>query len=813
MVEQTPSAVADRSAAVSQFANLVERHVDALLQRWVSGVQHGHDLKSSSPARLREQLPSLLRSLIEALRRGSTLGAEAPAGAADAPRRFGFDVQGLVREYGLLGGVLLDLAEESGAAMSPAEVRVFTDFMAAAVADGVAAHAHFRADTDRTDEAAANQAQGDQRRAEAGRDRLHAQSQAERDASELERLQDLLREAPVPICIFEGPLLTFTFANSAYRATVGGRELVGKPLLDALPEVRGQGFDALLAGVMSSGEPYFGNEMPVRIANLSESETRYFSFVYQPRRNSAGAVNSVLVVGTDVTAQVQARKRVEAESEAVGRSEERLRRLIEATGAGTWDLDLVTQLVTADPPLRALHGFPPDGPFSLEAAVATIDPADQPRIRAAIEAALDPKGSRRYLTEYCVTDSSGHPRWIEARGRAYFDATGRPSELLGTAVDITARKEAELAREGLLAALEAQPFLQVCVLEGPRQVVKLVNAEYRANVAGGRDIVGKPVLDMFPELAGQGFDLLMKQVLETGEPYIGREVSTRLDTGTGVLEERFFNFVVQPVRGPHGTVDTLLNISHDVTHFVRARRALEGIAAQEKERAGFERQLIGIVSHDLRNPLSTIRMGAALLLRQEDLAPTSRKTVLRIQATLERMVRLVNDLLDFTQVRLGSGLPIVRAPMNLHSVVYQAAEELQMTFPDREIKIEAEGDGQGLWDRERLGQVALNLITNALKYSPPDAAVRVSTRADGDRVELQIFNPGEPIAPDALPRIFQPMQRGSSDADPSGRSVGLGLYIVKHIVDALDGTIAFTSSAGAGTTFTLSLPRGPRPPA
>lgn len=161
--------------------------------------------------------------------------------------------------------------------------------------------------------------------------------------------------------------------------------------------------------------------------------------------------------------------------------------------------------------------------------------------------------------------------------------------------------------------------MQVCVLEGPKHVVKLMNAEYRKNVAGGRDIVGTPVLDAFPELAGQGFDVLMREVLASGVPYIGREVPTRLDPGTGVVEERFFNFVVQPVRGRHGTMDTLLNMSHDVTHFVESRRVLEGSAAREKDRADFERQLIGIVSHDLRNPLSTIGMGVSLHLDDPEL--------------------------------------------------------------------------------------------------------------------------------------------------------------------------------------------------
>lgn len=316
-----------------------------------------------------------------------------------------------------------------------------------------------------------------------------------------------------------------------------------------------------------------------------------------------------------------------------------------------------------------------------------------------------------------------------------------------------------------------------------------------------------PVLDAFPELAGAGFDTLMRGVLETGVPYIGREVATAIDVPGRGNEVRFFNFVVQPVRGPSGAFDTPLNISHGVTEVVAARARLERDGESDRTRATFERQLIGIVSHDLRNPLSAIRMGVGLLLRQEDLHPKSLKAATRLHGMVERMVRLVNDLLDFTQARVGAGMPIHRAPMNMHSVVRQVAEEVQMTFPERTIVIEAEGDGDGEWDHDRIAQVALNLVTNALKYSPDDHAIRVATRADGDRVVMPIFNAGAPIAAALLPHLFKAMQRGEGTVGPQTRSVGLGLFIVKHIVDAHGGTIEVASVEGEGTTFTLALPR------
>jgi signal transduction histidine kinase len=134
-------------------------------------------------------------------------------------------------------------------------------------------------------------------------------------------------------------------------------------------------------------------------------------------------------------------------------------------------------------------------------------------------------------------------------------------------------------------------------------------------------------------------------------------------------------------------------------------------------------------------------------------------------------------------------------------------EEVQASFPERDLVVTAQGNGQGAWDADRMAQVVTNLVSNALKYSPPDTPVSVRTRGDGDQVELEVHNEGAPIPPEALGRLFQPMQRASSQGDTAGRSVGLGLYIVDRIVQAHGGTIAVKSTEGEGTTFTVRLPR------
>jgi signal transduction histidine kinase len=246
----------------------------------------------------------------------------------------------------------------------------------------------------------------------------------------------------------------------------------------------------------------------------------------------------------------------------------------------------------------------------------------------------------------------------------------------------------------------------------------------------------------------------------------------------------------------------------------RARQRAEALADELRERAGFEQQLIGIVSHDLRTPVSAILLGVTGLLRGEELSVRQTKSVMRIQSSAERAHRMIRDLLDFTQARLAGGIRIERRAMDLHALIQGVLEEIQAAHDGRELRFRRDGDGRGEWDPDRLGQVVQNLVTNALKYSPAGTPVRIETHAGEEGgVTLSVHNEGAPIPSGMLGRIFHPLQRASGEVDKAGRSIGLGLYIVKQVVDAHGGTVSVESSAGAGTTFTVWLPRHASPAA
>jgi sigma-B regulation protein RsbU (phosphoserine phosphatase) len=265
-------------------------------------------------------------------------------------------------------------------------------------------------------------------------------------------------------------------------------------------------------------------------------------------------------------------------------------------------------------------------------------------------------------------------------------------------------------------------------------------------------------------------------------------------------------------------------VAHDIAAFVArdrdryerelllSRKRLEEMVAEAttlqavaNDRALLAEEMIGIVSHDLRNPLSSISLGSALLARGE-LSEGQQRTLQRVVRSTERANRLIADLLDFTQARIGRALSVSLETIDVHEAVAHAVDELAHVYPGRALRHLREGQGASPADANRLAQLVGNLVSNAMVYGKPDAAVTVTSRIDATSFSIAVHNDGAPIPQEIQTRIFQPMTRGTT-ASSAARSVGLGLFIVREIAKAHGGTAAVASSADAGTTFTAVFPR------
>jgi sigma-B regulation protein RsbU (phosphoserine phosphatase) len=242
----------------------------------------------------------------------------------------------------------------------------------------------------------------------------------------------------------------------------------------------------------------------------------------------------------------------------------------------------------------------------------------------------------------------------------------------------------------------------------------------------------------------------------------------------------------------------LIGVLQDVTESHAQRRAAE-------DRALFAEQTLGIVGHDLRNPLSAIQMSAEVLATRRLEPETQRAVVDRIRSSTRRANRLIADLLDFTRARNGKMLTVARAPVDGHAIARDIVAELSAAHPARALTHEPLADGRLDADGDRIAQALGNLIANALTYGLPESPVTVRTIGLDAVVRFEVHNQGKPIPPERRPRLFEPMTRGQDAGDL--RSVGLGLYIVREIALAHGGSADCVSGAEQGTSFHFDLPR------
>jgi PAS domain S-box-containing protein len=268
-----------------------------------------------------------------------------------------------------------------------------------------------------------------------------------RIATEGERLRELFHQAPGFIAMLRGPDHVFEIANASYYQLVGHRDIIGKPALEALPEVAGQGFKELLDTVYRSGEPFVrrGLRLFLRRAPGSAPEERFVDFVYQPIRDAAGRVSGIFAEGSDVTEA----KRVEA---ALRESETRLRLALDAGRLAVWESNSAEGRIMTSPELNRLLGFPPDASPSTEEIRARYYPGDREQIAAIAREALA-RGERYAEGELRVVLPDGTIRWLLLRAELQPDAEGRIGKTVGVALDITERKRAEEHQRLLLNEL------------------------------------------------------------------------------------------------------------------------------------------------------------------------------------------------------------------------------------------------------------------------------------------------------------------------------------------------------------------------
>jgi signal transduction histidine kinase/CheY-like chemotaxis protein len=530
-----------------------------------------------------------------------------------------------------------------------------------------------------------------------------------------------------------------------------------------------------------------------------------FAVSFREARTFDAGERAYLTAIADLWGQALHRARLaEAERAALARAHDAAQRLEAAQrigGIGIFDWDIRAGRVYWSPDLYRLLGLEPGSiDATPEAWLKSLPDTDRESSLAAWSEVVEAR--REHLEiELRLRQPSGETRWVRSTSRVSYDGA-EPVRLLGAVVDIEALKQTTEAREAerrrLLALLEQVPAA-VTFLRGPDLVVEFAHPIAIASV-GGRDIVGKPLLVAIPELRGHHYERL-RRVYETGKADTSHELATSVEV-RGRRVEQYWDSVLLPVRDPSGRVEGVMTFDLEITRGVVARRELEAASRAKDE-------FLATMSHELRTPLTAILGWAAILRNSPRDAERLERGLGVIERNARAQERLVSDLLDVSRIITGK-LQLKLQLTEISAVVFAAADVVRPAAEAKGTRLVVDLDpnvGAVVGDADRLQQVVWNLLSNAVRFTPRGGRISVGADRTSAGVRIRVEDTGVGIPRDQLDRVFERFRQVDSSTTRRHGGLGLGLAIVRHLVEAHGGHVeAQSEGPELGATFTVHLP-------
>lgn len=520
----------------------------------------------------------------------------------------------------------------------------------------------------------------------------------------------------------------------------------------------------------------------------------FLTFAYREARHFDPDDRAFILALAVQTAQALERARLfEAEQRARARAERvatLLDTFIAAAPCGLAFLDEGLRFVKVNAAMAALNGVSTEAHLGRPLSEVIAYPELERAFRYVAET-HEPLESLAMTTR---DQGSGEPRQWLASLFPVCDSEGALVGVGSALTEVTAIRRAERERD------ESGQLLEEMIAAAPQGLAMLdpqlrflrVNSAFAA-ITGlpVSDHLGRAAAELFPAEHAAQLEAQWRRTLEEGTPIVDLELRSHARGREWDCVASWF-----PMRSSGGCAGLGL-VVHDIS-----------VQRQARE---FQRNLLGIVGHDLRNPLTAITASASLLLRGESLGQHDRRQLERILKGSRRIERIIADLLEFTQLRAGCGMPISLRPALLSEICAGVIDEFEAGHPTRTIEWSGEGDGRGEWDSGRIGQLVSNLLSNALKFGAAQSPVQLRWHGESAEVVIEVENHGPPVPPEARDRIFVPFLR-CEDQPPENaeRGLGLGLFIARQIAAAHGGTLELSSPpASEQTVFTVRLPRRP----
>jgi signal transduction histidine kinase len=540
---------------------------------------------------------------------------------------------------------------------------------------------------------------------------------------------------------------------------------------------------AQLERVIAEGKPTVQENALVPIWRNGRLEEVYWNYTYTPAFDDDGKIAGVLTICTETTARVIADRR------------EHMLKLFAASASGCANRDCVLEHAK-----KAALSNPSCIPFMQFNEQAQEAPAGEGVATFRVPDSEERSGLTVSfgLSEQLPFDDT-YRRFLERFAAAIGE----------TIVQAERVRKYEIARADRDRLLLDAP-VGTAVLVGDDLVYELTNRVY-CDIIGRDEIVGKRFIEVFPELAGSAVHENFQTAYRTGVPYKSSESHVRLQfSGHRELQDRYYSYNIAPLRSVAGGVYGLMVIAIDITPHVVARKEIERLNQDLIAAARAKDEFLAMLGHELRNPLAPISAAAELLR----LAPLDdarvRTTSEIIVRQVQHMTHLINDLLDVSRVTRGL-VELDCMPVDTRNIVSEAIEQVMPLIRSHRhhLLLHLPPDvALVVGDKKRLVQVVANLLNNAAKYTADSGVIQLKIEVEPARVLVEVQDNGNGIAPELVPRVFDLFTQAERTSDRSSGGLGLGLPLVRSMVELHGGTVTCVSEGlGRGSRFTVCLPR------
>ncbi|KAF2338535.1 PAS domain-containing protein [Flavobacterium tistrianum] len=629
--------------------------------------------------------------------------------------------------------------------------------------------------------------------------------------------RNIVMESPIAMAIFRGKDYVIEMANKAMMHDIWQKEekdFIGKPLLEVFPELLNQKYPELLHEVLVNGKKISENEAVAYVDIKGKLKKFYLDYEYTTLYEENGEASGIMCTVYDVTSKVKARKKVET-------TEERARLAAEIGEIATWDLNLQTKKLIYSDNILDIFGFEKGTKIVHEDVRSRILPKDEHIVREAFEKALK-EGIYKYEARILKVDNS--IGWVKMHGKIFFDENNMPSKMIGTLMDVTVEKNMQqvLVKSEQKFRLLADSMPQLIWTSDTLGNLNYFNETFY-NYSGllKEEIEKNGWLQIVhPDDREENVKLWMESV-KTGHDFLfihrfkryDGEYRWQLSRAIAQLDE--FGKVQMWV-GTSTDIEEQKNFTNQLEEQIIERTTQLELKNRDLVNMNIELQSFAYISsHDLQEPLRKIQTFASRLsdLDEQNISANAKTYLARIEFSAKKMQNLIQDLLTYSRANSADR---VFTTVKIDEIAEEVISDFSDRIEEKNAIVEYHDLGEATLIQFQFRQLLHNLIENALKFSRPGIPPKVKisvTKVDGKLIpnaefkvyhHLQVSDNGIGFELVYKEKIFEVFQRLNTESEYRG--TGIGLAIVKKIVENHKGFITVSSEKGKGSVFNIYIP-------